>query len=550
MMKKLKYTLMALFGAVALNSCDLDEVYYSSVTPDTFITSPENTYAILSRPFTHWKWYIGADRWYLQELTSDEMTCPTRGSDFYNNGEYLRLQYHTWAPDDRFVENTYTGTVQGVARALEAYEDLAGVNYNSLGLNDAVKADHLNQLNSIMAYYYMRGLDFFGGMALYSSVNDAVTSRSTAQETFNFIEKLFKDAIPQLTKKEVLGASEDGYIKQAAAATLLAQLYFNSKSYTGVDRFADAAKICEDIIKGVYGKYDLDPTWYGPHSFDNDKSPEAIWNVPSENAKLEWNWYYRYFYSQQARDYFDVAFPASIYNGFCLTPSRESEGSPVYSDWKLGNTYEKFHDKDLRKKPYVYLGGKKYQGMFCVGLQTNPLTGKTVKGMKDKAGQDIVLKDYINVTGKESNMLAGSEDSGVRLVKAPIPNNADIQYLWNPDCPVIRLTEVYYMLAECYWRDGRKSEAADLINKVRARNFQGGVDPDPVPDNFDIYRLADEWMIEFLGEGRRRTDLIRLGLWETESWWDHQPSDATKRLFPLPSTAIAGNPLLTQNPGY
>ena len=33
MKKNLKYTLLALFGAVTLNSCDLNEEYYSSVTP-------------------------------------------------------------------------------------------------------------------------------------------------------------------------------------------------------------------------------------------------------------------------------------------------------------------------------------------------------------------------------------------------------------------------------------------------------------------------------------------------------------------------------------
>ena len=120
---KFKHTAFALLGASLLGSCDLNEKFYSSVTPETFITTPENTYAIMSRPFTHWKWYLGNDRWYLQELTTDEMVCPTRGSDFYNNGEYIRLHEHTWTPTDRFIVNTYEGTTGGIARALEAYDD-------------------------------------------------------------------------------------------------------------------------------------------------------------------------------------------------------------------------------------------------------------------------------------------------------------------------------------------------------------------------------------------------------------------------------------------
>lgn len=132
---KFKHIAAVLAGAAALSapSCDLNEKFYSEVTPDTFFTSPESTYAVLCRPFTHWKWYIGADRWYLQELTTDEMTCPKRGADWYNGGEYYRLHYHTWSPDDRFVVNTYDGTTGGISRALEAKADLESVDYNAIG---------------------------------------------------------------------------------------------------------------------------------------------------------------------------------------------------------------------------------------------------------------------------------------------------------------------------------------------------------------------------------------------------------------------------------
>ena len=191
---KLKHIIAVTVGAAALcaPSCDLDEKFYSEVTPDTFFTSPESTYAVLCRPFTHWKWYIGADRWYLQELTTDEMVCPKRGSDWYNSGEYYRLHYHTWSPDDRFVVNTYDGTTGGISRALEAKSDLQGVDYNAIGLNDAVKADHINQLNAITAYFYMRGLDYFGGMPIYYSVDDDLCARSTAREPrfFSFLRRL------------------------------------------------------------------------------------------------------------------------------------------------------------------------------------------------------------------------------------------------------------------------------------------------------------------------------------------------------------------------
>ena len=560
---KLKHIIAVTVGAAALcaPSCDLDEKFYSEVTPDTFFTSPESTYAVLCRPFTHWKWYIGADRWYLQELTTDEMVCPKRGSDWYNSGEYYRLHYHTWSPDDRFVVNTYDGTTGGISRALEAKSDLQGVDYNAIGLNDAVKADHINQLNAITAYFYMRGLDYFGGMPIYYSVDDDLCARSTARETYAHIETLLKDAIPALSKKTTLGASEDGYIKQAAAAALLAQLYFNAVAYIGEEHFDECAEICRDIIGGVYGTYELDKTWYGPHCFDNNTSPEVIWTVLSENSKVEWNWYFKYFYHYSAYEYFGIE--TAGYNGFMLTPSLDPQGR-YYTQWKLGSPYRKFNDKDLRKKPYRYLGSRKYEGMFLVGDQTNPNNpSQQCLGQKEYSGKVINLVDqvarfsevgtkYNSVAELTSTMADGEENSGVRLVKAPQPNLDDKLLRWNPDCPVIRLSEIYYMLAECELRAGDRKTAAGLINQVRGRNFEGGVDPNPVTaDNLDEYRMLDEWMIEFLGEGRRRTDLIRWDKFVTESWWDHTPlNDKNKNLFPIPNSAISANNLIEQNPGY
>ena len=560
---KLKHIIAVTVGAAALcaPSCDLDEKFYSEVTPDTFFTSPESTYAVLCRPFTHWKWYIGADRWYLQELTTDEMVCPKRGSDWYNSGEYYRLHYHTWSPDDRFVVNTYDGTTGGISRALEAKSDLQGVDYNAIGLNDAVKADHINQLNAITAYFYMRGLDYFGGMPIYYSVDDDLCARSTARETYAHIETLLKDAIPALSKKTTLGASEDGYIKQAAAAALLAQLYFNAVAYIGEEHFDECAEICRDIIGGVYGTYELDKTWYGPHCFDNNTSPEVIWTVPSENSKVEWNWYFKYFYHYSSYEYFGIE--TAGYNGFMLTPSLDPQGR-YYTQWKLGKPYQKFNDKDLRKKPYRYLGSRKYEGMFLVGDQTNPNNpSQQCLGQKEYSGKVINLVDqvarfsevgtkYNSVAELTSTMADGEENSGVRLVKAPQPNLDDKLLRWNPDCPVIRLSEIYYMLAECELRAGDKKTAAGLINQVRGRNFEGGADPNPVTaDNLDEYRMLDEWMIEFLGEGRRRTDLIRWDKFVTESWWDHTPlNDKNKNLFPIPNSAISANNLIEQNPGY
>ncbi len=541
---------LAAVGTVMMASCDLDEKFYSEVTPDNFFTSPESIYAVLAKPFDQWRYYHNAkNNWVLEELTTDEMACPARGSDFYNGGEYLRYHYHTWNTADRFIRDNFNQLNYVIARSLEAREDLQGVNYVAVGLTDEDKADHVNQISALLGYCYMRGLSTYGGLPIYNSSQDKPKARNTRKENFDHIEKIFLDAIPKLKARTSLSEAQNGYITKGTAATLLAQLYLNAEAFIGEDRFADAEKLLQDIYDGKYGKYEIDPTWYGPHTFDNDKSPEAMWYVPSQTTKMEFDGLYRFMFIADAKTYFDCNVLKNPYNGYQLAPSYEKEGVPLVS--KLGRTYSKFNDRDLRKRPYVYNGNKQYEGMFCVGLQKNPHTGLVAKGTKFHNGKEIVLVDWINKTGEVSDMLAGDENSGIRLVKMPVSNSADKDILFDADFPIIRFTEVVYNLAECKWRRGDKAGAATLINDVRKRNFEGGQDPDPVTaENLDIYRLADEYMIEFLGEAHRRTDLIRLGLFTTESWWDHTPTDNTKNVFCIPLEAIQGNPLLEQNPGY
>ena len=152
-------------------------------------------------------------------------------------------------------------------------------------------------------------------------------------------------------------------------------------------------------------------------------------------------------------------------------------------------------------------------------------------------------------------METGEENSGVRLVKfSPRPNANDASLLFNPDIPIMRLTEAYYILAECKWRSGDRKGAADLINEVRKRYFENGNDPNKATaENLDQWRLLDEWMIEFIGENRRRTDLIRWNQYITGEWWDHTPDGATnahKKLFPISTHILNVSDVIKQNPGY
>ena len=358
---------------------------------------------------------------------------------------------------------------------------------------------------------------------------------------------------------------EEGYLRQGTAAALLAQLYFNAEVYMGENRFAECAQVCQDLLDGKYGYYELEEDWFGPFTFDNNKSKEEMWSVQSQYAKgTLFQWQFERYNHYNAKNYFDLSGYSST-NGMHLQPSLKPNGDP-YTD-KLGRPFAKFNNKDLRKKLYLYKGNGKYEGMFLYGkLQRTSRSGTEVKctGLYEYPGEVLEFVDqvaqfkkvkdgeYSSVNELPSNISTGEENSGIRLCKLPVPDNIDKTIAFNPDYPVIRFAEIYYMLAECKYRSGYKKEAANLFNEVRKRNFENKADPDPVTEtNIDKYRILDEWMVEFLGEQRRRTDLRRWGLYTTGSWWDHKPTnDDHYELFPIPEKSISVSNVLKQNPGY
>lgn len=101
------------------------------------------------------------------------------------------------------------------------------------------------------------------------------------------------------------------------------------------------------------------------------------------------------------------------------------------------------------------------------------------------------------------------------------------------------------MRAEAKLRSGNTQGALADINTLRsARNHP------TMLTNISLEALYNERGYELYWEMVRRTDMIRFGKFEN-SYTSKNNSDITRRLFPIPQTAMDANPkLLTQNEGY
>lgn len=152
-------------------------------------------------------------------------------------------------------------------------------------------------------------------------------------------------------------------------------------------------------------------------------------------------------------------------------------------------------------------------------------------------------------------MATGEENSGARFNKYKTGRLSDPNYREN-HFMIYRLTEIYFDKAEALMRKNNKmatQEAVDLINESRKRAFATADWPAAAytTATLTMDELLAEKGREFVFEGKRRTDIIRFGRFNSGSWWDHTPTnDVNKEVYPIPSTQIANNPNLKQNDGY
>jgi hypothetical protein len=213
----------------------------------------------------------------------------------------------------------------------------------------------------------------------------------------------------------------------------------------------------------------------------------------------------------------------------------------------IPSAYDVFKDNDLRKSTWMLIGPQ-----FQAADPTKPVLG--TEEYRDK--QLVFVKEIRRASENKtsSTMIDGEENSGARFNKYRPGRQSEAKY-WSNDWILYRLTDIYFYKAEALMRKNGGSavpEAVQLINDVRKRAFRPA---DVAKEAYTaatltLPELLAERSREFIFEGKRRTDMVRFGAFTTASWWDHQPTDKTKELFPIPQRQLAANPNLVQNPGY
>ncbi len=465
--------------------------------------------------------------WSVQETTTDAAKCS------WENDAWVRaLNTNTWnETQNDAVYAVYVRTLQGIAYANEYLRQTTPAKLKDRGVTSdlAAKIDGFRaEARFIRAYLYWIALDCFGSVPFTTEESPFggiyFPDQASRSDIYDFcvseLEYLRSAESPMLPPRSLYPRADKGSV-----SGLLARMYLNSKVYTGVERWAEAKAVCEDIFSMGYA---LCPDYSALFRGDNGENVQAreemLWAVSYNAEKTQ---------SYGGTSYLLSATLAST------DITDESRPNGQRNGWAGLRVPYEYVDR------YFNVSGQDYQtGLYEVADKRGEMF--YIKGRSES--MDGALYSFMNGWScLKFNNIPHDQTNESFLSVSAVKAFSDVDY------PMIRLSEIYLIYAEACMNLGVESDALPKLEKLSAR---AGVEA-PVEITQDF--LVAERARELMWEGHRRTDLIRYGLFcGSDYLWPYkggdsfsgQPFPEYRSIFPIPPTELAANDQLKQNPGY
>ena len=431
----------------------------------------------------------------MQVVTTDEAVIG------WNDGTLHEFHKMIWTPTNEFNNAMYYRLYTEIAFCNEF---LRNTTDEKLGLN-GITGQNIEEVKVMraeakflraQAYYHL--LDLYGNVPFVDETTfGTVPTQIKRADLFNYVESQLLEVSNELKAPKM---NEYGRADQAAAWSLLARLYLNSKVYTGAEKYGEVITYTQKVISAGYA---LNSSYANLFLADNHiNNPENIFSI--------------------------------VYDG---VNTQTNGGTTFLVHAAIGGT--------MNPAEFGVNGG--WGGIRTTKALVNKFEANDLRGRFYKDGQTLEINDlgnfndgyaFIKYKNVKSNGAPGVHDNWVEA-----------------DLPVYRLGDIYLMYAEATVRGGAGGNMATAIGYVNALRARSNASQISV---LDLNFILDERSRELSWELTRRTDLIRFGKFTTSAYlwpWKGNVKDGIavaeyRNLFPIPNNDLVVNPNLVQNPGY
>lgn len=438
--------------------------------------------------------------WNLQELPTDESICG------WNDTGIPELNTMTWGSSNSFVKAMYSRLFFQIALCNEFIRESSDSKLDERGFSQSDKdliKGYRAEARFLRALSWYHAIDLFGSVPFVTEedgIGSFLPEQISRSDLFDYVESELKDIETKLPAPLM---NEYARADRAAAWFLLAKLYLNAEVYINSAKYDECLTYCNKILDAGFT---LHSNYQGLFLADNHLSPEIIFPITCDG--------------QFTKSWGGTTFLVHAF----MVGTMDPDEFGVNGGWNGYRSTKAFSDKFIADS----LTSDRF--LFHLDGQTQEINtiGTSSEGWP--------VGKYKNV---DSMGNPGSDGTGDHV---------------DTDFPLMRLAEVYLMYAECALNGaGDLGTATGYMQELRDRaNIPGSVPA------LNLDWILDERARELQWEAKRRTDLIRHGLFTSGDYlWefkadaeDGQAASDHLRLYPLSADDIIANPNLSQNPGY
>ena len=459
--------------------------------------------------------------WSTQEVTADAAKCAW-GDAWVND-----LNNCTWKGDvlNDAVYAVYVRTLQGITYVNEYLRQTSDANLSSRGCSADVKAkvqQYRAEARFLRAFFYWAAMDTFGQVPFSTEDTQFGGGYNPPQQPREYIFDFVVSELEDLASDaSAMPAAQSNYPRadKGSVLGLLARVYLNAEVYTGTAKWAEAKNACEKIYSLGYALAPTHAELFRGDNGENSYAKKEMLFAASYNAEHTQSYGGTTYLTLSTLSGDDGAVNITGINGGWAgnrVPDHyvQTYFAPTAADFETGE----YTIADKRGQ-YFYIKGRS-------------------QSMQDNLNTFLNGWSCIKYNNVPHNM-----DAVDYAATAATKNFSDI------DWPLIRLGEIHLIYAEACMHAG-----GDASAQIKALADRAGV---AAPATIDADFLMAERARELMWEGHRRTDLIRFGKWLSGYNWTYkggnfggQDLPSHFNVFPVPSTELATNLDLQQNPGY